>query len=30
VRLVKLQNPWGKSEWTGAWADYSSEWTELT
>jgi hypothetical protein len=23
----RLMNSWGKSEWTGAWADRSKEWT---
>jgi len=27
VRLVKLRNPWGKSEWQGPWSDGSAEWT---
>ncbi|KAK5108431.1 hypothetical protein LTR62_008318 [Meristemomyces frigidus] len=27
LRLVKLRNPWGNTEWTGAWADGSEEWT---
>jgi hypothetical protein len=26
-KLVKLRNPWGKFEWTGAWGDESKEWT---
>lgn len=26
--LVKLRNPWGKGEWTGAWSDNSELWTE--
>ena len=27
VRLVKVRNPWGKKEWSGAWGAKSSEWT---
>ncbi|CAK5273732.1 unnamed protein product [Mycena citricolor] len=27
-RFVVLRNPWGDSEWTGAWSDGSKEWTE--
>jgi hypothetical protein len=26
-RLVKLRNPWGKTEWKGPWSDGSQEWT---
>ncbi|KAI9327934.1 hypothetical protein DFJ73DRAFT_904577 [Zopfochytrium polystomum] len=26
-RFLKIRNPWGKAEWTGPWADGSSEWT---
>jgi hypothetical protein len=28
VRLLKMRNPWGSSEWTGAWSDNSSLWTD--
>jgi alpha-tubulin suppressor-like RCC1 family protein len=26
-RLIKLRNPWGKTEWTGDWSDSSTLWT---
>ena len=28
IKLFKLRNPWGSGEWTGAWSDNSSDWTE--
>lgn len=29
VRLVKLSNPWGFDNYTGAWNDNSSLWTSV-
>ena len=28
VTLCKIRNPHGETEWTGAWGDSSSEWTD--
>merc|ERR1711904_143994 len=28
VNLIKLRNPWGTSEWTGAWADGDALWDQ--
>ncbi|NP_001082852.1 uncharacterized protein LOC559822 [Danio rerio] len=30
VRLVRVLNPWGKREWTGAWCDKSSMWNKVS
>ena len=30
VRLVKLRNPWGETEWTGEWSDGKDEWDTVS
>ncbi|KAI5629924.1 calpain-8 [Silurus asotus] len=29
-KLVRLRNPWGHKEWTGAWSDCSKDWSQVS
>ncbi|XP_038074057.1 calpain-B-like isoform X3 [Patiria miniata] len=29
IRLIRIRNPWGQTEWKGRWSDNSSEWKSI-